>query len=69
MRHVIPPNVDIFADNLETDPETNDKMLLFFPDGSLIGNDMEIQFDQQRAFRISVHPLFGTVRLTPVDAR
>lgn len=69
MRNAIPQNVDIYADNLEIDPETNDRMILFFPDGSLIGNDIEIEFDRQRAFRISLHPLFSSVRLTAVDPR
>ncbi len=63
-RKPIPPNVDIFADRLQRDPETGDFCLLFFPDGSLSGGDIEVVFDQQRSFRLYVHPLFGTVRIS-----
>lgn len=65
----IPKNVDIYADDLEQDPRTADRLLLFFPDGSLIGNDVEIVFDKRRTFRISIHPLFGTIRLSQVESR
>lgn len=65
----IPKNVDIYADDLEQDPKTADRLLLFFPDGSLIGNDVEIVFDKVRTFRISIHPLFGTIRLSQVESR
>lgn len=60
---VIPENVDIYADKLEQDDETGDFLIFFYPDGShsAIG-DMEIVFDKKSSFRISVHPLFGTVR-------
>ncbi|WP_281797071.1 prepilin-type N-terminal cleavage/methylation domain-containing protein [Desulforhabdus amnigena] len=60
----IPENVDLFADHLEQDPATGDHVILFFPDGSITGSDLEIIFDRQRTFRISIHPLFGTVRLS-----
>jgi general secretion pathway protein H len=65
----IPENVDVYADNLERDPETNDHLILFYPDGSLVGNDVEVVFDKQRAFRVTIHPLFGTVRWHMVEAR
>ena len=65
----IPPNVDIFADNLPVDPETHDNMILFYPDGSLIGNDVEIVFDHERAFRIYVNPLFGSVHWSRAEPR
>ena len=69
LRRPIPENVDIYADNLERDPETGDHLVLFYPDGSLVGNDMELVFDKERSFRISIHPLFGTVRWSVVEGR
>jgi len=66
--HGIPDNVDIFADKLAVDPETHDNVILFYPDGSLTGSDLGIVFDQQRTFRISIHPLFGTVEFYEVQS-
>lgn len=63
----IPENVDIFSDDLETDPETKDKVLIFFPDGSMTGGIMEIVFDQRRSFQISMHPLSGNVQWYKVN--
>lgn len=61
----IPENVDIYADHLEQDPETNDFLVLFYPDGSHSSvGEMEVVFDKRNAFRISIHPLFGTVQWT-----
>lgn len=68
-RKPIPENVDVYADNLERDPETNDYLVLFYPDGSLVGDDVEVVFDKERAFRISIHPLFGTVRWHMAEPR
>jgi prepilin-type N-terminal cleavage/methylation domain-containing protein len=65
----IPPNVDIDADSLETDPETRDSLILFFPDGSMSGSDLEITFDQSRTFHIAINPLFGTVHVYKVEPR
>lgn len=65
----IPSNVDIDADFLETDPETRDNLILFFPDGSMSGSDLEITFDQARTFHIAIHPLFGTVRVIKAETR
>jgi general secretion pathway protein H len=65
----IPLNVDIDADLLETDPETKDSLILFFPDGSMSGSDLEITFDQARTFHIAINPLFGTVRVAKVESR
>jgi len=65
----IPKNVDIYADDLEQDPKTADRLLIFFPDGSLSGNDVEVVFDKTRTFRVSIHPLFGTIRLAKVESR
>jgi hypothetical protein len=65
----IPENVDIYADHLEEDPWTRDSVILFYPDGSATAGDLEIKFDHQRAFHISVHPLFGTVRYFKVDGQ
>jgi general secretion pathway protein H len=68
-RKPIPSNVDIDADSLETDPETKDSLILFFPDGSMSGSDLEITFDQERSFHISINPLFGTVHVSKVELR
>ena len=65
----IPDNVDIYSDDLEEDPWTRDSVILFYPDGSTTGSDIEVKFDHERAFRISVHPLFGTVRYYKADSR
>jgi len=65
----IPENVDIYADNLEEDPETLDRLILFYPDGSLVGSDLEIVFDKSRTFRVSINPLFGIVRLSKAESR
>ncbi len=67
--HPIPENVDVFADHLEQDPETGDHVILFYPDGSISGSDLEVVFDQQRSFRIAIHPLFGTVKLSRSESR
>ncbi len=63
----IPLNVDIYADRLEQDPFTGDHVVLFYPDGSLSGSDLQILFDQQRSFHIFIHPLFGTVQVTRTE--
>ena len=68
-RKPIPTNVDVYADKLQVDPETQDHLILFYPDGSLIGNDVEIVFDHQRSFLISINPLFGTVHWARVEPR
>ncbi len=60
----VPLNVDIFADNLERDPLTNDHVILFYPDGSLSGRDIQMVFDQQRSFFISIHPITGVVQVS-----
>lgn len=65
----IPDNVDVFADHLEMDPETGDHIIAFFPDGSMFGSDLEITFDRERSFHISVHPLFGSIRYYRVEPR
>ncbi len=65
----IPENVDIYADNLEQDPETGDHLIIFYPDGSLVGNDLEMVFDKGRTFRIAIHPLFGTVQTSMAQPR
>lgn len=66
-RTPIPDNVDIDAVDLPVDPETNDALILFFPDGSMSGSDMKITFDQNRSFDIAINPLFGTVRVYRVE--
>lgn len=59
----IPLNVEVFSDHLEKDPETGDFLVIFYPDGSLVGDDVDITFDHQRTYRVTIHPLFGTVGL------
>ena len=63
-RKVIPDNVDLFADHLQSDPGTGDHLVVFYPDGSLSGSDMEIVFDRERTYRIDIHPVTGVVRLS-----
>lgn len=63
----IPDNVDVDAVDLEIDPETNDSLVLFFPDGSMSGSDLKLTFDQERSFLISINPLFGTVHVRKAD--
>lgn len=65
----IPENVDVFADHLEIDPETKDSLVIFFPDGSLSGSDMEVVFDKVRTYRVSINPLFGSIQCYKVDPR
>ncbi len=62
-RQSIPLNAEIFSENLQKEPETGDFLIIFHPDGSLVGNDFEVVFDQERTYHIYIHPLFGTVSL------
>ncbi len=62
----IPLNVEVFSEHLQKDPETGDFIILFYPDGSLVGNDFEVLFDHERKYHIFIHPLFGTVALTRI---
>lgn len=68
-RRLIPENVDIYADQLERDPETQDHLVVFYPDGSLSGGDLEVVFDKQRSFLIAIHPLVGSIRVSRVERR
>jgi general secretion pathway protein H len=68
-RKPIPDNVDIDANFLEMDPETKDNLILFFPDGSMSGSDLEITFDQDHTFHLAINPLFGTVHVYKVESR
>ncbi len=65
----IPDYVDIYADHLERDPQTQDHLVVFYPDGSLSGGDIEVVFDKERAFLISIHPLVGSIRVNRVERR
>lgn len=65
----IPPNVDMYADGLQEDFQTGDKLILFYPDGSLSGTDIEVVFDKQLAYRVSIHPITGNMRVFPVENR
>jgi general secretion pathway protein H len=68
-RKPIPLNAEVFSEHLQKDPETGDFFILFYPDGSLIGNDLEIVFDHQRTFHIFIHPLFGTVKVSKMESK
>lgn len=59
----IPMNVEIFSENLQQDPVTGDFLIIFYPDGSFVGNDLEVVFDHKRTYHVSINPLFGTVSL------
>ncbi len=63
--HSIPENVDVYSDKLERDPETQDRIILFYADGSASDNDLKIVFDRQRSFLITIHPLSATIRVVP----
>jgi prepilin-type N-terminal cleavage/methylation domain-containing protein len=65
-RQPIPINANIRSENLQQDPETGDFIVVFYPDGSLVGNDFEVIFDQERTYHIYINPLFGTVSLERV---
>jgi hypothetical protein len=65
----IPPNVDMYADGLQEDFQTGDKLILFYPDGSLSGTDIQVEFDKQLAYRIYIHPITGNMRVVPVEKR
>jgi hypothetical protein len=59
--HPIPLNVEIFAKNLEEDPRSGDFIITFYPDGSLVGDNLEVVFDHSRTYDVLIDPLFGTV--------
>ncbi len=61
-QHKIPKNVSIFAENMEVDLETGDHYVSFYPDGSQTGAKIQIVFNNKTSYRITLHPLFGTVR-------
>jgi len=60
-RQPIPLNAEISSEHLQREPETGDFLIIFHPDGSLVGNDLEVTFDEVRIYHIYIHPLFGTV--------
>lgn len=68
-RRPIPLNAEVFSERLERDPATGDFYITFFPDGSLVGNDFDVVFDNQRRFRVYIHPMFGLVTLARMDSR
>ncbi|MDR3557234.1 MAG: type II secretion system protein [Syntrophobacteraceae bacterium] len=61
--HPIPLNVEIRANRLEQDPGTGDFIITFYPDGSLVGDDVDVIFDNTRTYGVHIDPLFGTVRV------
>ena len=56
-RHAIPLNAEIFSENLQKEPGTGDFLIIFYPDGSLVGNDFEVIFDHERTYHVYIHPL------------
>lgn len=68
-KNPIPDNVDIYAEHLDRDPDTNDHIILFYPDGSLTGSDVQIVFDKERSFYIAVNPLSGIIQLSKTEPR
>jgi prepilin-type N-terminal cleavage/methylation domain-containing protein len=62
-RQPIPLNAEIFSENLQKEPGSGDFIIIFHPDGSLVGNDLEVVFDHERTYHVFIHPLFGTVSL------
>ena len=65
----IPENVDIFADGLPRDPRTGHAVIEFYPDGSHVGRELDIAFSGRRAVRITIDPLFGTIRWARIEPR
>jgi hypothetical protein len=65
----IPENVDMYADGLKEDFQTGDRLMLFYPDGSMDGNDVEVVFDKERAFRVFIHPITGILQVARVENR
>ncbi len=63
----IPLNVEVFSEHLQQDRESGDFLIIFHPDGSLVGNDVEVIFDHERKYRVFIHPLFGTVTLARME--
>jgi prepilin-type N-terminal cleavage/methylation domain-containing protein len=61
--HPIPLNVEIRANRLEQDPATGDFIITFYPDGSPVGDDVDVIFDNTRTYGVHINPLFGTVRV------
>ena len=62
-RQPIPLNAEIFSENLQQEPGTGDFLIIFYPDGSLVGNDFEVVFDHGRTYHVYIHPLFGSLSL------
>jgi prepilin-type N-terminal cleavage/methylation domain-containing protein len=60
---------EIYSERLEKDPATGDFLMFFYPDGSMVGNDVEVTFDQQRVFRLHINPLFGEVMVAKAEGR
>lgn len=61
--HPIPLNVEIFSKHLEQDPKSGDFLITFYPDGSLVGDTLQVVFDKGRTYEVLINPLFGTVRV------
>jgi general secretion pathway protein H len=59
----IPLNVEIRANALEQDPDTGDFIITFYPDGSIVGDDVELIFDNVRIYEVHINALFGTVKV------
>ncbi|MCL5406790.1 MAG: type II secretion system GspH family protein [Deltaproteobacteria bacterium] len=59
----IPLNVEIYAKHLEQDPKTGDFIITFYPDGSFVGDNLQVVFGNSRTYDVHINPLFGTVRV------
>ena len=62
-RQPIPLNAEIFSENIQKESEPGDFLIVFHPDGSLVGNDFEVVFDHERTYHIFINPLFGNLSL------
>ena len=58
----IPKNVAIFSQGLEKDPYTGDYLIMFYPDGSQSGAEIQVIFNNQKNYYITLHPLLGTLQ-------
>ncbi len=67
--NTIPANVDVYAEHLEVDPDTGDHIVIFYPDGSPSGGDIEVVFNKKRSYRMSIHPLTGDMRWIRLKSR
>ncbi len=63
-RNPIPVNADLFVSKTETDPDTGDDIIIFFPDGTPSGGYVEVIFDKVRIYSLSLNALTGSATWT-----